>query len=119
MGEGQEVLGERKAAICLWVPGSGFLEGQLKSDRCLGIYFRGGRGVQAGKGIPWRRCTIWRALGEAGFFGFFWFFPDALDQNMTFAMASDPESLWPPWVDLVPAWSLAVCIQSEVREPKE
>ena len=30
-----------KAAICLWVPGSGFLEGQLKSDRCLGIYFRG------------------------------------------------------------------------------
>lgn len=30
--------------------GSGFLEGQLKSDRCLGIYFRGRRGVQAEKG---------------------------------------------------------------------
>lgn len=41
MGEGREVLGERKAAICLWVSGSGFLEGQLKSDRCLGIYFQG------------------------------------------------------------------------------
>lgn len=41
MGEGQEVLGERKAAVCLWVSGSGFLEGPLKSDRCLGIYFRG------------------------------------------------------------------------------
>ena len=67
-----------------------------------------GEGVPFGE--PW---------GRQGFLGFFGFFPDALDQNMPFAMASDPESLWPPWVDLVPAWSLAVCIQSEVREPKE
>lgn len=37
MGEGQEVLGERKAAICLHMSGSGFLEGQLRSDRCLVI----------------------------------------------------------------------------------
>lgn len=34
VGEGQEVLGERKAAICPGLSGSGFLEGQLKSDRC-------------------------------------------------------------------------------------
>lgn len=41
MGGGAGGSWREKAAICLWVSGSGFLEGQLKSDRCLGIYFRG------------------------------------------------------------------------------
>lgn len=36
---------------------------------------------------------------------FFFFFPDALYQKVTFAVASVAESLQPPWVLLVPARS--------------
>lgn len=48
VGEGQEVLRREKKKLqfafgCLE---SSFLEGQLKSDRCLDIYFKGCREVQ-------------------------------------------------------------------------
>ena len=69
MGEGQEVLRREKKKLlfafgCLE---SSFLEGQLKSDRCLDIYFKGCREAQVER-QPWEGETIWRDLGEVGFF---------------------------------------------------
>lgn len=50
-GEGQEVLrgrerGKKKLQFAFGCLESSFLEGQLKSDRCLDIYFKGCREVQ-------------------------------------------------------------------------
>lgn len=67
VGEGQEVLWreQRKLQFALGCLESGFLEGQLKSDRCLFQRLKKSPDRKA----TLRRCTIRKVyLGEAGFF---------------------------------------------------
>lgn len=72
-----------KGSNSLWVSGSGFLEGQVKSDRCLRIHF------QRVERNPGRECMSLLNSESPDRRGFI----PALYQNMTFATVSDAESL--------------------------
>lgn len=84
------MLGERKAAICLWLSGSGCLK-----DSCnltgVGEFIPEVGEESRKRKATLRMYTFWRALREVFFF--FFFFPDALYPNVTLAMASDTQSL--------------------------